>query len=259
MSTITFFNVEHGSCALFTADTGATMMIDCGKNSSSGWTPTLELKKREISKLDLLAITNFDEDHANGLPELRKSSIKIGALWRAKNVEPDDIMELKSEDGIGAGISELVKMAKEYCHPISTRIDFGSLERKIFFNSSKDFDDENNLSGLIVLKINGRKIVFPGDLGKAGLESLMCHEEFRSWVSDTTILVAPHHGRESSVHEGFLECVSPLWTVISDCGYKYDTQRTVPIYAKYSRGGQFRDSFRKVLTTRNDGTISFRL
>lgn len=259
MSILDIFNVEHGSCALFTGDTGATMLVDCGRNVSSGWTPTVELTNRNTSRLDLLAITNFDEDHADGLPELRSSHIKIGALWRAKNVEPDRILELKSDTGIGAGIRELVSMSKQYSHPLSVPIDFGDVRRKMFCNPGHLFDDENNLSGLIVLITNGRKIVFPGDLERAGFDQLMKNAEFREWVANATILIAPHHGRECSVHEGFLELVSPFWTVISDCGYKYDTQLTIPSYAKYSRGAEFRGKMRRVLTTRSDGSISFRI
>lgn len=235
------------------------MMVDCGKNVSTGWTPTVELTNRNIAQLDLLAITNFDEDHADGLPELRKSHIKIRGLWRAKNVEPDRILELKSDIGVGAGIAELVAMSKEYCHPITTPIDFGNVRRKMFCNPGHLFDDENNLSGLIVLIANGRKIVFPGDLERAGFDCLLEEATFREWVANATILIAPHHGRECSVHEEFLELVSPFWTVISDCGYKYDTQLTIPTYARYSRGAEFRGKTRQVLTTRNDGSMSFNL
>lgn len=259
MSTLDIFDVEHGSCALFTADTGTTMLIDCGKNSSTGWSPTVELTNRNSSHLDLLAVTNFDEDHANGLPELRASHIKIGALWWAKNVDPDHILQLKSETGVGAGISELVTMAKAYTQSLAAPIDFGNLEKKLFCNSAQEFDDENNLSGLIVLIVNGKKIIFPGDIEKPGFDRLMMRQDFREYVSNATILVAPHHGRESSIHHEFLELVSPIWTIISDCGYKYDTQHTIPTYEQYSSGYEFRGRHRKVLTTRNDGTINISL
>ncbi len=234
-------------------------MIDCGKNSSTGWSPTVELTNRNVGVLDVLAITNFDEDHANGLPELRDSHIQIKSLYRAKNLEPDQVIQLKSEGGVGPGIASLVDMAKSYTSPLSRPIDFGNMTKSMFFNSADDFDDENNLSGVIILRANGRKVVFPGDVEKSGFEVLMQREKFREAIANATILIAPHHGRESSIHEGFLNCVRPVWTVISDCGYKYDTQQTVPTYAQYSSGGNFRGGQRKVLTTRKDGTISFNL
>jgi beta-lactamase superfamily II metal-dependent hydrolase len=256
MAELTIFDVEHGSCALFTADTAATMMIDCGKNNSTGWSPAIELNRRGVDQLDLLAVTNFDEDHANGLPELRDSSIRIRALWRAKNVEPDHILELKSDTGVGAGIRELVRMSKEYNSPLSSPIDFGDVRRKMFCNPGTAFDDENNLSGLIVLIVNGKKVIFPGDLEEAGFDLLMRSQDFRDWVSNASVLIAPHHGRDCSIHRDFLQLVSPVWTIISDCGYKYDTQKTVPIFAQFSSGAQFRGENRRVLTTRRDGTIS---
>lgn len=33
------FDVEHGACALLTADNGTRLMIDCGHNATTGWRP----------------------------------------------------------------------------------------------------------------------------------------------------------------------------------------------------------------------------
>ena len=258
MADLTIFDVEHGSCALLTANNGATMMVDCGKNSSSGWSPTVELTNRNITTLDRLAITNFDEDHANGLPELRASHVRIRSLLRAKNIEPDEIEGMKSEDGMGAGIKELVKMAKEYCHPAAA-YDYGDIDFKIFYNPSGSFQDENNMSAVIIVTAGAHKVVFPGDVERAGFELLMKRSAFVEAIRDSSILIAPHHGRESSVHEAFISTVNPFWTIISDCGYKYDTQLTVPTYKRLSRGASFRGRDRWVLTTRNDGEIALSL
>lgn len=259
MAQLKIFDVEHGSCALLTADTGARMLIDCGQNCSTGWTPTKQLRSDGATQLELLAITNYDEDHVDALPELRRSEIPIIGLWRPKNVSPEDIVELKSEDGMGKGIHELVLMASSYTHPLPAPLDFGDITRSMYFNPSGFFDDENNLSAIVVLVINGIKFVFPGDMERAGFDEILKREDVRNAVRDTSVLVAPHHGRECSVHEGFLGLTRPFWTVISDKGYMYDTQQTVPTYRSFSRGAEFRGGMRHVLTTRNDGTISFEI
>jgi beta-lactamase superfamily II metal-dependent hydrolase len=256
MATLNIFDVEHGSCSLLQADTGARIMIDCGWNPKSGWSPTQQLIRDGAQHVDLLVITNYDEDHVDGLPELRQSGISIRGLWRPKNVEPDDIIQLKSEDGMGNGIAELVNMARTYVHPLSP-IDFGNVQRQMFYNPPGSFDDENNLSAIVVLTINGIKVVFPGDMERAGFDLILARQEVKDAISGASVLVAPHHGRECSVHEGFLGLVRPFWTVISDKGYMYDTQETVPTYSHYSRGGQFRGRERYVLTTRADGSITF--
>lgn len=249
------FDVEHGSCALVTAETGARMLIDCGRNMSTGWTPAIPLKARSVDELEVLAVTNYDEDHVDGLPELRKA-VGIRTLLRSKNVNPDEIVQLKSEDGMGNGIAELVKMAGTYTAPADP-IDFGNITRKVFYNSKNDFDDENNLSMLLILSFGAQKVVFCGDMERAGFDRILQRSEVRDAVAAASILIAPHHGRESSVHEGFLKLVNPFWTVISDKGYQYATQETVPTYRKHCRGGAFRGETRHVLTTRKDGTITF--
>lgn len=259
MANFKIFDVEHGSCALFTADNGSRMLIDCGQNCTTGWSPTRQLRLDGAAKLDLLAITNYDEDHVDALPELIASGISINALWRPKNASPERITELKSADGMGQGIRELVRMASVYTHPISIPINFGTLQREMYFNPAGSFSDENNLSAIIVLRINGVKVVFTGDMERAGFDLILRRPEVREAVKGASVLVAPHHGRECSVHTEFLDLVRPYWTVISDKGYMYDTQETVPTYRSYSRGANFRGGNRHVLTTRRDGTVSFDL
>ncbi len=254
MAKLEIFDVEHGACAMLTAETGARMMIDCGRNVTTGWNPAFELKSVAANQLELLAITNYDEDHVDGLPDLRKA-IPIQMLWRSRNVEPDQLVQLKSEDGMGNGIAELVDMAKTYNGPPEA-VDFGQLSRSMFFNPAGSFNDENNLSAVIVLEIYSQKVIFTGDMERAGFDAIMNQAGFREAIQNADVLIAPHHGRECSVHHGFLDAVRPFWTVISDKGYMYDTQLTVPTYRQYSRGGRFRDENRHVLTTRSDGTIT---
>ena len=58
------------SCALLTCDNGTRLMIDCGHNGDTGWRPGRYLRDQGISRLEMLAITNYDEDHVRGLPDL---------------------------------------------------------------------------------------------------------------------------------------------------------------------------------------------
>src|SRR6266702_281198 len=119
------------------------MMIDCGHNATTGWRPGTYLRQQGITNLDLLAITNYDEDHVSGLPDLRAKAI-IQRLWRNKSVTPDILRDLKSEDGMGSGIEELVEMAKTYTTEADP-LDLAGVERKAFHLDYPEFDDENNL------------------------------------------------------------------------------------------------------------------
>lgn len=96
------FDVEHGACALLSSDDGKHMMIDCGHHAPNEWYPGTYLRQQGIGSLDMLAITNYDEDHVSGLPNLREQ-VNIGRLWRNMTVTPDILKDLKSEDGMGNG------------------------------------------------------------------------------------------------------------------------------------------------------------
>lgn len=75
------FDVAHGACALLTCNDGKRLMIDCGHNAETGWKPGTYLRKQGITYLDMLAITNYDEDHASGLPNLLEN-VNVGRLLK---------------------------------------------------------------------------------------------------------------------------------------------------------------------------------
>ncbi|MCI0560821.1 MAG: hypothetical protein MN733_20245, partial [Nitrososphaera sp.] len=140
------FDVEHGACTLLTCDNGARLMIDCGHNSETGWRPGTYLRNQGITRLDMLAITNYDEDHVSGLPNLL-DNVEVEWLWRNKSVTPDTIAYLKSEDGTGPGIQALINMASNYTRgEDATPPTFLGVERQSFCNRYPNYDDENNLS-----------------------------------------------------------------------------------------------------------------
>jgi beta-lactamase superfamily II metal-dependent hydrolase len=143
---------------------------------------------------------------------------------------------------------------------VPASVAFPGVERQVFYNSPPDFDDENNLSLVLHLRINGIEILFPGDLECAGWLKLLQRPQFCDVLGSTHVLIASHHGRASGICDDvFKETRSnPYFIVISDKGYMYDTQETVPYYRSKAKGGTFRGEPRHVLTTRKDGHITFR-
>src|ERR1700733_10358752 len=101
------FDVEHGACALLACDDNTRIMIDCGHNSSSGWRPGTHLKSEGITSIEMLAITNYDEDHVSGIADLF-DNVSIKSLLRNRSVSGTVLRQLKTEDGMGSGIDRLV-------------------------------------------------------------------------------------------------------------------------------------------------------
>ena len=103
---IQIFDVEHGGCALVTADTGARTLIDAGHNSTTNWRPSTHLAGLGVSHLEHLIITNYDEDHASDLARLLRV-VSVGVLTSNPSVSGDNLKRLKNIGGIGSGIEAL--------------------------------------------------------------------------------------------------------------------------------------------------------
>lgn len=260
------FNVEHGACALLTCDNGSRLMIDCGHNSTTNWRPGMYLANAGVHTLNKLIISNFDEDHVSGLPDILSSGIYIDWLQTNVTVTPATIMQLKRNHGVGVGIRALVQMMGGFGPSVNPQPLFPNVQQSFFYNtygsSNGQFDDENNLSLVTFLSINGLGFMFPGDLELSGWRALLASNPgFRSAVANTNVLVASHHGRQSGVCEDIFDTwnCKPLVVVISDDSHQYASQKTVDYYNRKASGiPNFRQQgIRSVLSTRNDGHITF--
>ena len=254
---VQIFDVEHGGCSLITTDNGKRILVDCGHNSSTGWRPSSYLANMGVKEIEKLVITNYDEDHASDLPNLL-NTVYVRQLHSNPSVSGSDLKKLKHSGGIGKGIEALADMKGRYTSGISTEIDFGETSMQSFWNSyPTDFDDENNLSMVVIIKAHGLTICFPGDIEVPGWKKLLESYSFRNAIKDVSIFVASHHGRENGCcSELFTETgLNPYLFVISDSGVQYASQETVAWYRSRAKGASLNGENRHVLTTRRDGRI----
>lgn len=259
MSIVEIFDVEHGACSLLTADNGARIMIDCGHNGSTNWRPGWELAQRGVRDLEMLVVTNYDEDHVSGLGNLLQY-VSVKSLLRNQSVDVSSLGRIKSEHGAGPGINALAGMMRTYTVPGLESSAFRGIEWNVFWNRLGQFDDENNLSLVMWVSINGLRFLFPGDLESAGWRSLLSSDAgFRDAVSGVDVLVAAHHGRRSGYCEELFTHYScrPQCVVISDEGIQYETQMMTSAYGSAASGVIFRGEARRVLSTRRDGKVTF--
>lgn len=265
------FDVEHGACSLLTLpQLGGGMqriLIDCGHNATTDWYPGDHLRAIGVTHLDQLVVTNYDEDHVSGYRNLLERGIHIASILRNPSVSSGTIRHLKSEDGMGEGIEALADSLSGYT-PIADgalRPAFNGVAREWIWNQYPHFDDENNLSLLLHLRIRGFSFLFTGDMECAGFRNvLQTCPRFREICSEVDVLMASHHGRQNGIcpemFDGY-DC-SPKLVVISDDYKQYDTQETTNYYGSKTRGiawqpRQGPPCVRKVLTTRSDGELLF--
>jgi beta-lactamase superfamily II metal-dependent hydrolase len=258
------FNVEHGACALLTCDNGARMMIDCGHNVTEKWYPGDYLRSIGVTYLDMLVITNYDQDHISGYPNLA-DRVVIGSMFRNATVTPQTIYQLKSEVGtVSPAMSRYINdLSGNYGGSGTwTPPSYQDVIWDSMCNPYPVFDDENNLSLLMYLNIKGTGFLFTGDLEKAGwLHLLASSATLRAAVKHTHILMASHHGRENGKCEELFDIYgcTPQIVVVSDAYKQHMSQETGDYYYSKCSGidGFRHGGHRRVLTTRYDKEITF--
>ena len=266
MATLEIFDVEHGQCSLLSSDAGSHMLVDCGHNGGTGWRPSRMLNARNIRHLDELVITNYDEDHASDLVNVRRAA-SIGILTRNPTVLGDDLYHLKSSGGMGRGIQALAEMTYGFGSGVTRWPNYDGMRYRFFYNDyPADFVDENNLSLVMVMRwpsnlhLPGFSILFAGDMEVAGWRRLLQRRDFVAEISrGITVFVASHHGRSNGYCRELFDWtgLSPEIVVISDGGIQFATQETVADYRRHAQGIDFCGQQRRIFTTRRDGRITF--
>jgi beta-lactamase superfamily II metal-dependent hydrolase len=259
------FDVEHGACAMAIGPSNALAMIDCGDNVTSGWRPSDFIRnKLNRSQVDYLLITNADQDHLSDLDNLINSGISVQHLISNTQVAPGTLRILKETSGpLTADAEAYLRMRSGFGYGVGIPFDqaMGGITVRAFHNTFPAFMNTNDLSCVFFIRYGPFKIMFPGDIEKAGWRALLQRSDFRAELQTTTIYVASHHGRESGFCPDAFEHWKPQAVVISDKSIVHDTQDVDhrPIVSGDGIAITNQSGRRHVLTTRRDGDILFRV
>ncbi len=252
---IEIFNVEAGQCAMVHCPNRNTVMIDAGHNTKSNWRPSDHLKNRAI---ELLIISNYDEDHVSDLSELTLRRDKVKFVQLNDSVNAARLKSLKDKTGgMRKGVNTVYEWMKTATFSEKSA-DLGDVKVAYYWNDYGTFEDTNNLSVVTFFHYGEFTILFPGDLATAGWEELLKDKGFQDNLKKVDIFVASHHGREDGYCEEVFKYCKPTLVIISDGKIQYSTQeKSTGLYEKKALGVTFRSGTkRSVLTTRNDGNIT---
>lgn len=126
------------------------------------------------------------------------------------------------------------------------------------FSVEKDLGTNPNLYSVVMfLSYGGNTLCFPGDAETATWEELLQQAAVRDWLRKTTILIAPHHGRESGWHDGLSQYCKPKLCIISDGGIEETS--IADYYSELASGYDINGVARKRLTTYTHGRIEILL
>lgn len=198
--TVTVLDVGQGQSVLVrTGDTLA--LVDCGGDSRDdpGDVAANYLQALGRSEIDLLALTHYHTDHANGVPQLL-SRVDVGELV-LPDVEADSPLR-----------AEILAIAEKKGVPVRFVRETARLAGGVtVLPPMADTGGANEL-GLTVLASAGETdVLITGDMEREGEERLL--QSFD--LPDVEVLVAGHHGSDTSNTRPLLEAVTPDLALIS--------------------------------------------
>ena len=257
------WNVQHGSAALVQTPNGQHIAIDLG--ADEGFSPLLHLRYgMGINQLDKVIITHPHLDHIEDISNFDLLSPRI--LLLPNQLTAADISN--GHDTVGPNAAQIydkyLEINARYCGPVHTAYaptvpaNNGGVAITSFLPHQSPKTNLNNHSIVTVIEYEGVKILSPGDNESPSWGELLANQTFTAAITNTHVLVAPHHGRESGFHTALFDHISPVITIISD-GRTVDTSATSRYSARtkgwdvLKRTGGFET--RKCVTTRKDGNI----
>lgn len=269
MLEIKVWDVSHGSAAWVKFPNGVNMVVDLGADGSGdlAFSPLRTMKNiHNVQQVDYAAISHGHADHLDDIFSLHQ-------LFHPKVlITPRHLTDQEIRAGNQAGDMKLVDrylmVRQSYTSPITPDVDatlptnIGGASFKFFTPCLYSKQNLNNHSLVLVISYCGMTVVIPGDNETPSWNELMKNLVFSMAVQNTTILIAPHHGREAGFCAELLDLMKPQLVVISD-GDACDTSATGRYSVKATGckivNGLGSVDTRKCVTTRKDGHITLKL
>ena len=265
---VRYLDIGQGDCILIQLPDGKNMLIDAGKNNSETETKILDtLKELNIDTIDYGVLTHTDSDHIGGMdkviasdavtfknvymPLVKSSKYKPELVenWYAE-AKTSYLSEISKQEPTGF---EIATITTQVYADVMKAIDeegsnvFFSFEGLKITNDTNEyvFDfylpgyeqyaedlntafEKNNVSPIMILKFNGKKIMFTGDCDDA--ESFFLADVLQNNIdADVDVLKVAHHGGQDSTSADFLAVVKPEYSVISVGENTYDHPRKAVI------------------------------
>lgn len=199
----TALNVGQGQSLVITKG-DKTAVIDCGSSSGedAGKTAADFLISQQRNEIDVLILTHFHADHANGVEKLMEM-VQVNALLvpdpsLSENYYSEDIIKLARRRGI-----DIIYVTK------NAEISLGSVSIDVFAPLTAGGENENGLC--ILCSEREYDILVTGDINANLERQLIARED----IPDTELLVVGHHGSKYSTCDKFLDETAPENAIIS--------------------------------------------
>lgn len=254
---IRVWEVGAGLCIHIKTPNGQNHIIDAG--NSTEFSPAEHIHKHywsENDQLDFLIISHQDADHVRDLGNIKNLLGAPKTYLRNKSVPEEQKYGLLQR--IYQQILKLFDQDYTVTTPFETSprnplINGGVSIKSAMLNWS-EAGTINNSSIVVAYAYAGALVIFPGDIEDSGWQKLLQQNPnlFSELIgaSSTTILLAPHHGRESGFSQNMIDYFKPDLIVISD---GYGAGETDPRFRACSNGLEIKGEIKKFITTKTKG------
>lgn len=214
-------------------------LVDCGGDGyeNAGDIAADHIQSMGYSAIDLLVISHYHADHANGIPELlERIDVKEIAL---PDVEEDALLRRR--------ILEQAQQRNIPVRFVREDLDLPFGEETVFTLYPPVGQNQTNELGLSVLCSAGDyDILLTGDMGTSAEKKLLEYV----WLPDVELMVAGHHGSKYSNSQLLLETVRPdvaVFSVGADNNYGHPTPEAIE---------RFEDVGAEIYRTDLNGTVT---
>ena len=180
-------------------------LVDCGGDSynDAGDTAANYIQSLGRGRLDLLVLSHYHSDHANGVPQLLRR-LEVGEI-ALPDVEEDSPLR-----------QEILALAEEQgCRVRFIRSDttytLGEGQTVTLYAPLGQGTDTNELGLAVLASAGDADVLITGDMGGSAEQLLLEHAA----LPGVELLVAGHHGSDTSTTAELLEAVRPKVAVIS--------------------------------------------
>lgn len=202
--TVAILDVGQGQSVLI-REGDLCALVDCGGDSldNPGDIAADYIQTQGQSSLDLLVVSHYHDDHANGIPQLL-NRIDVGAI-ALPDVEPEAPLRKEIISTAHKKGTEVILVTQD------TELKLG--ENQFFYlYAPMNQGHKTNELGLTVLAKSGEfETLMTGDMGAEGEGMLLQVAQ----LPQIDLLVVGHHGSDTSTSQELLDRVRPKLAAIS--------------------------------------------
>ena len=224
--TISVMDVGNGQCIAVT-EGESVVVIDCGSygvTQNAGSMLSSYLRAGGRYDIDYLMLTHLHSDHTTGVVRLL-NLMNVNTVILPDNAEDtngddvlDDIIAACEENG-----TKIVYITRD------TEFTAGAIRLSVYESSERGSRDESGIMSTV--SIGDYDMLVTGDVGKVVERELVSLQD----LTDTELLIVPHHGSKYSTSDELLSELRPETAVIST-GYNrygHPTKETLDILNEY--------------------------